>query len=240
MPEALKERQISILDAIIREYIRTARPVASQELVRHCRLGVSPATIRNEMLELDREGYLEQPHTSAGRIPTDQGYRFFVDNLLDGQRLSERETRLLNELFTLNVEEEFMKGFSRTVARLSQMFTAVGSLEDEMFYPTGLTEVFEQPEFQEPEVIREFGRFADILEEEIHGIAEELEREEDGDRMFIGHENPWKKAQTYTTVVASWHHPRGFRGFVTMVGPRRANYPKLKALVGRIKSISHG
>ena len=87
----LKERQKSILNAAIREYIHTARPVASRDLVRKFQLGVSPATVRNEMLSLNELGYLEQPHTSAGRIPTDQGYRFFVDNLAEDLTLGAKE-----------------------------------------------------------------------------------------------------------------------------------------------------
>src|SRR3989344_4581615 len=177
MPTDLKERQISILDAIIREYIRTARPVASQELMRHFKLGVSPATIRNEMLDLDEQGYLEQPHTSAGRIPTDRGYRFFADNLADDIRLSERERKLLGDLFSIAGQEEFVKEFSRSLAHISQMFTAVGSFRDEVFYLAGLSEILEQPEFQEPKMLREFGQFADRLEEEMREFIHEFETE---------------------------------------------------------------
>ena len=75
----LEERQKSILEAVIQEHIRTARPVASRELLEKFQFGISPATVRSDMLKLDDMGYLRQPHTSAGRIPTDKGYRFFLD-----------------------------------------------------------------------------------------------------------------------------------------------------------------
>lgn len=72
-----------ILQAITNDYIQTADPVGSRTIARKYGLGVSPATIRNEMADLEELGYLEQPHTSAGRIPSDKGYRFYVDELMD-------------------------------------------------------------------------------------------------------------------------------------------------------------
>src|SRR3954471_20393305 len=77
----LDDRKAAILRAVVEEYIETAQPVGSQHVSQHTGLAVSPATVRNEMAVLEREGYLAQPHTSAGRIPTDKGYRFFVDSL---------------------------------------------------------------------------------------------------------------------------------------------------------------
>ncbi|HZQ28697.1 MAG TPA: heat-inducible transcriptional repressor HrcA [Acidimicrobiales bacterium] len=77
----LDERKAAILRAVVSEYIDTAQPVGSGHVVHEAGLGVSPATVRNEMAVLEREGYLVQPHTSAGRIPTDKGYRFFVDQI---------------------------------------------------------------------------------------------------------------------------------------------------------------
>ena len=77
----LSSRQQKILIAIIEEYVKTADPVGSEELARLYNLSISSATIRNIMAELEREGYLYQPHTSAGRVPTDKGYRFFVNQI---------------------------------------------------------------------------------------------------------------------------------------------------------------
>ena len=79
----ITDRQKDILDKIIQEYISSAEPVPSQSLEKKYDFGLSPATIRGEMHKLTEEGFLYQPHTSAGRVPTDKGYRFFVDNLLN-------------------------------------------------------------------------------------------------------------------------------------------------------------
>lgn len=79
----LNERKISVLHAIIDDYIRSAEPVGSRTIARRYNLGVSPATIRNEMADLEETGYIIQPHISAGRIPSDKGYRFYVDVLME-------------------------------------------------------------------------------------------------------------------------------------------------------------
>jgi heat-inducible transcriptional repressor len=87
----LDERKAAILRAVVEEYISTAQPVGSSSVVRATHLPVSPATVRNEMAVLEREGFLDQPHTSAGRIPTDKGYRFFVDHLTPALAVPQRQ-----------------------------------------------------------------------------------------------------------------------------------------------------
>ncbi|MBI2640936.1 MAG: hypothetical protein HYW91_03595 [Candidatus Sungbacteria bacterium] len=233
----LKERQKLILDAIIREHIKTARPVASKDLIEDFRLDFSPATIRGEMLRLDELGYLEQPHTSAGRIPTDQGYRFFVDHLVKNFNLGERENQILCRAFETKREDEFIKEFSRVVSGLSETFAAVGSWDEELFYETGFTEILAEPEFQQPEEIKTFGKFIDFLDERIRGIMQGDSSLEE--KIFIGEENPLKEAKRYTMAFSSWSHPQGFGGFLTLVSPKRTNYGRQKAVLRSIKKIQN-
>jgi heat-inducible transcriptional repressor len=87
LPTMLDERKAAILRVVVEEYVQTAQPVGSGTVARMPELAVSSATVRNEMGLLEREGYLVQPHTSAGRVPTDKGYRFFVDTLAPRGRL---------------------------------------------------------------------------------------------------------------------------------------------------------
>lgn len=94
----LDERKAAILRAVVEEYIQTAQPVGSSHVARTQELPVSSATVRNEMVQLEREGYLVQPHTSAGRIPTDKGYRFFVDSLSPGT-LDRAQSMQVREFF---------------------------------------------------------------------------------------------------------------------------------------------
>src|SRR5437868_2823193 len=95
----LDDRKAAVLRAVVREYIETAQPVGSTHVARTTDLGVSPATVRNEMAALERDGYLTQPHTSAGRVPTDHGYRFFVDHLTGPGALPAVQRQQVREFF---------------------------------------------------------------------------------------------------------------------------------------------
>src|SRR5436309_611730 len=99
MGEELGERQRAILRLLIEQYVATARPVASDVLAGHPQLGVSPATVRNAMAELERGGYIQQPHTSAGRVPSDKGYRYFVEHLMGTAALPPSEQRTIDHQF---------------------------------------------------------------------------------------------------------------------------------------------
>ncbi len=113
-------RKKRILWAIVQAYVSSAEPVSSRTIARCFDLGVSSATIRNEMLDLEDEGYLVQPHTSAGRIPSIKGYRFYVDSLMEPAKMSpDEETRLLEMVGASRVDEVF-RNMARTVAQLTQ------------------------------------------------------------------------------------------------------------------------
>jgi heat-inducible transcriptional repressor len=122
----LDERKTAILRAVIREYIETAQPVGSAHVARSQTLAISSATIRNEMAVLEQEGFLQQPHTSAGRIPTDKGYRYFVDHLTQPSRLDAPTTQQVHEFFQAShgALEGLLGDTSRMLARLTN-YTAV-------------------------------------------------------------------------------------------------------------------
>ena len=102
---ALSERKKKILRAVVESYVQTAEPVGSKAILELADLNVSSATIRNELADLTEQGYLEQPHTSAGRIPSPKGYRLYVNELMEEQRLSLEETRQINEALHLKMKE---------------------------------------------------------------------------------------------------------------------------------------
>ena len=170
----LKERQKSILEAAILEHIKTTKPVASQELAQNFRLGAGPATVRNEMLRLDQLGYLEQPHTSAGRVPTDKGYRFFVDNLLAEVDLKDTEKRAIKKIFAnLDDEEKFIRELSKIISHLTGSLAGAGIFDEKIFYESGLAEVLKEPEFQETEYMQQFGQLVDNLEENLQEFLDD-------------------------------------------------------------------
>lgn len=128
MAESLGERQASILRAIVREYIRSGEPVGSKHLVDRSRLNVSSATVRNEMARLEELGYLAQPHTSAGRIPTDRGYRFFVDEIKAPRALNDSQRRAIAAEISEgepNSVEELLRRATDTVTRFTHHAAAV-------------------------------------------------------------------------------------------------------------------
>jgi len=108
------DRRLKVLSAIVTDYVRTREPVGSKALVERYRLGVSPATIRNDMAALEDEGYIHQPHTSAGRVPTQKGYRLFVD---EGARMVV-QTQVGS---TSNIQRKFNIGYNRAGRLMDQL-----------------------------------------------------------------------------------------------------------------------
>ena len=122
-----QDRQLDVLRAIVQDYVRSREPVGSRNLVERYNLGVSPATIRNDMAALEEEGYIAQPHTSAGRIPTDKGYRAFVDRINVVKPLSTAERRAIAELLDSAVDLDDV--LERTVRLLSQLTQQVAVVQ---------------------------------------------------------------------------------------------------------------
>lgn len=123
----MDDRKMKILAAVVDEYIRTGEPVGSKAIMSY--INASSATIRNEMAELEKQGYLEQPHTSAGRVPTYSGYRLYVDRLLETEPLSPEEKDYLSRMLPENEysEERLVKSASAALARLTSCATFVSS-----------------------------------------------------------------------------------------------------------------
>ena len=123
----LDERKQKILQAIIQDYITSAEPVGSRTIARKYNLGVSAATIRNEMFDLEMLGYLEQPHTSAGRIPSIKGYRFYVDCLLEPTQISEEEKRFVQSWFhdKMNNVDQIFQSTAKVLSKITHNVTLV-------------------------------------------------------------------------------------------------------------------
>ena len=116
----LDSRKLRILSAVVDEYIITGEPVGSKAIMNYVR--ASSATIRNEMAELEKQGYLEQPHTSAGRVPTYKGYRLYVDSLMEKNPLSEDEIQIIDEMFPddFTTEDELVESATAALAEITK------------------------------------------------------------------------------------------------------------------------
>lgn len=230
----LKGRQKDILGWVVREYTKTAKPVASGDLVQDFHLKVSPATIRNEMLELDHLGYLDQPHTSAGRVPTDQGYRFFIDYLLEDIPLNSKRKNIIKETFEEENEDEFIRELSKLAAGFTNNLVLCG-LKD-VLHKSGFSQLLDEPEFSSQKMVRNLGKFLDRLDDEILDFMEDLE--ENKETVFIGEENPFEEGQDMSMMITEWRHPEGFNGFLALIGPKRMNYEKNKAFIHYLNSYA--
>ncbi len=121
------DRRLAVLRAIVEDYVSTEEPVGSKALVERHGLGVSPATVRNDMAVLEEEGYIAQPHTSAGRVPTDKGYRLFVDRLTTVKPMSQAEKRAISSFLDGAVDLDDV--VQRSVRLLSQLTRQVAVVQ---------------------------------------------------------------------------------------------------------------
>lgn len=231
----LTERQKSILGALIQEYVEMAEPVSSGELVKKYRLPYSPATVRNELLRLDRDGFIVQPHTSAGRIPTDKGYRFFIGENLPDPKSEKRIEKSFRPLRSINNEFNFLKHASRLLSELSGEFSMAGFFGRGVLYKSGIAEAFSDPEFADEKRIHEFSELIDFLDDDFKDffVAEGLEEP----RVFIGEENPIREARNYTMIISGCPTPYGEEAVFGILGPRRMDYNHNLALLRAMQRV---
>lgn len=235
------DRQVKLLDFIIREHVKTAKPVGSSLISKKAGFKLSPATLRNEMGELEKNGYLAQLHTSGGRVPTDKAYRYYVNSLLENENSLKLETEYKNKIkqaFSdmLPDPREINKVVARVLSNLSENLVITGISQDEDFFKKGLVSLFENPEFKEFGEAFQLARFF----EEFEGMFQFIEREFFNTlgvprgvpvQIMIGKESPFRQIQHETVMCAKYGLPDNCVGSLTLVGPTRMDYEKNIALI---------
>lgn len=165
----LDNRKEHILDFIVRDFIRTAEPVSSGRMAARKVLDSSSATIRNLMLDLDEDGFLYQPHTSAGRAPTEKGYRYFIENLMEiGDPAYEVRRELdcvMDDFF--EESDQMFEGLSRALAKHLKLFSGISMPDGERIFGHGLPEVLREPEFFSHDTAVRFVDFAENIRENL-------------------------------------------------------------------------
>ena len=224
----MDKRKELILKTIIKEHIKTAQPVGSEGLVDKYNLDISSATVRNEMAELEELGFIAQPHTSAGRIPTEKAYNFYLENLSE-ERLSEAEVKVFEKLLAEKDEENF-KQAAKAMAKISQTAIFWAFHKHDRYY-TGISNLLHQPEFRETNLIYDISEVIDRVDEIIGSIFNDLKY---GPQILIGSKNPF--GAYCGTVVAKYKLGDNI-GLVGILGPVRMNYEKNLALVKFINNI---
>lgn len=235
----MEQRKKIILSAIIREYVDTAMPVSSSTLVKKYNFDLSGATLRNEMVILEKEGYIFQPHTSAGRIPTDKGYRFFVDELMKRKSLSEKEqSNLYQEFLKLKAKyNQLARITAKLLSSMSHNLVVSGLLDDksEEACDCGIAELLKEPEFRETDEICKIASILDHLDENIKKISQEVKKEKV--KIYIGQENPIIKMDNCSMIVSGFRLSSGDRGLIVIIGPKRMRYAKNVSLVDHLTKL---
>lgn len=243
----LTERQELILNQIVEEYAETAAPVGSMTMAKL--FGVSPATIRAEMARLEAFGLIAQPHTSAGRVPTDAGYRHYVNNLGSVEDFDEKtdplaEAPRAQEASGRSDDNRLRRGVHVLEVRVlsqSRADAAIRAAVDSLveltgnlglatiggqLYLAGMSKLFTQPEFGDTRRVQSVAKLLDNLEPWLREAApgEPL-------NIFIGQENPIGKNSEVSLIVSKFRSQFSDRSYIGVLGPTRQNYAWVMALV---------
>jgi heat-inducible transcriptional repressor len=223
----MTDRQQQILKAIVEQYAEVASPVGSSLLAKV--FDVSSATVRAEMAELERLGYITQPHTSAGRIPTDRGYRMYVNNLNEStesavERRSERA--LAQRVQAGGAPERQIRNAVDTLVELTQNL-ALATIGNQL-YMSGLSNLFGQPEFINGGQVQQVAGLLDNLEPWLREAApnEPLS-------VYIGSENPIGRTAGVSLIISRFRSPFSDRSYIGVLGPTRQSYQGNMLLVRR-------
>lgn len=222
----MTERQKQILSAIIEQYAEVASPVGSSLLAKL--FDVSSATIRAEMAELERLDFIMQPHTSAGRVPTDKGYRFYVNNLSEDKSAKEHrgERALSARMQPGAAPERMIRNAVDTLVELTHNL-GLATIGNQL-YMSGLSNLFGQPEFIQPGQVQQVARLLDNLEPWLREAApnEPLS-------VYIGQENPIGRSAGCSLIISRFRSPFSDRSYVGVLGPTRQSYRDVMNLVQR-------
>lgn len=226
----MTDRQIQILAAIIEQHAEIAAPIGSVMLAKL--FNVSSATIRSEMVRLEEMGYIMQPHTSAGRIPTDAGYRFYVNRLNESYDAAkelpapDRSARTIEARVNTQSSraDRAIRSAVDSLVDLTQNL-GLATIGDEL-YLSGIGNLFSQPEFSQSDHVQAVARLLDNLEPWLREVApnEPL-------NVYIGAENPIGKASGVSLIISRFRSPYSDCSYIGVLGSTRQSYAKVMRLV---------
>jgi heat-inducible transcriptional repressor len=226
LPDARTEL---ILKLLIEDYIRTAQPVGSKYLNEQYQLGVSDATVRNELSGLEVDGFLRSPHTSAGRIPTEQGYLYYLQYLRE-KTFVLKGTPLRTATREIDTETT-LKRMAKKLVEISGE-TAIVAIDPKWTYYTGVSNLFHKPDFHDPEVMQTLSGLIDQFDDVMQQMYQQLP---EGPQVFIGSSNPF--GQEMATILVRYNVDSKTQGLLGLVGPLRMDYSRNLALIERAKEV---
>jgi len=226
----LTERQKQILKLIIEEYMETGQPVGSEALEKKYEIGVSPATIRNEMVKLTQAGYLKQPHTSAGRTPTAAAFKFYVAELMEEKKLSVAdEVAAKEEVWDARFNfDRLLKAATKALAERTQAL-AVAATKSGDVYHAGYANILEMPEFYDIDVTKTILSMLD----ETQTLLDLFEKSfgEEPVHLLLGEELGYQFLEPCGVVFTHFEAGPKRSGSLGVIGPSRLYYPRIIPLV---------
>jgi heat-inducible transcriptional repressor len=221
----MNERQANLLKDIIIEFYQTAQPVGSGLLVKKYYSDLSSATIRNEMAALEKDGYIIQPHTSAGRIPTEAGYQYYLDNFLKDGKLAKNKQQLIDKAWGAKGDSrDKIKNTAKTIAAISKEAVFV-AFDRHDYYYTGISNLLAQPEFYQQDLILNISKVIDHFDEVLENIFSQVNERVD---IFIGSQNPFSNS---CAIVIVKYKIGGVEQLLGILGPMRMDYDGNKAIL---------
>jgi len=223
----MEQKLRQLLLNVIEDVIKTGEPIGSQRLVEEYGMEVSSATIRNWFAELEDLGYLTQPYTSSGRLPTEQGYQFYVDELMPKRSVTKKDCQAIESANAGSDDfETRVKESAKCIASAVDNAVIVGLHKDDTYY-TGLTHLFAQPEFTEMRNVINLGALLDSLDEMIGRVKRQEFVEP---TIKLGSQCPFGSMCGSVMVTLD----KGV--FFAILGPTRLDYPYAKALLVNLKN----
>lgn len=219
----LTKDQEEILNNLIKEYINLGKPISSEFLVKKYNLNCCSATVRNELKDLTKMGFLLKPYFSAGRIPTDKGYRFFVNKILKGKI---KEIGIEN---WFDKDEDYfscIRKISTKLALLSKTLVISFLKDENLTFKEGWEEIFKMPEFEEKKALIKFIKFIRAIERTITNFIFDFKI-----RIYIGKENPFCKIDDFSSIFSLCHLQKKKSFIIGLVGPKRMEYEKSISLL---------
>lgn len=227
-------RHAHLLKGLVEEYIATGRPVGSLRLLEVLDVSVSSATVRNMLRLLEDEGYIMQPHTSAGRIPTDMGYRYYIDRLTFKDP-SEKRLKTLESQYK-EYQEEYerpARAAAKMLAELAHAMAVGGWMHARDIQGAGMSQVFEDEE-ENQEAAREISVLFDNIEQYAHAFADQ---NSNAVQVYIGSENPVFETEHTSMIVKTMRLPTGEMALLLLAGPKRMPYKRNVVLLNTLASI---
>ena len=231
----LTDRQIQIIKHIIEEFTETAEPVGSETLDKKHNLGISPATIRNEMVRLTETGYLKQPHTSAGRVPTPQAIKFYISELMKEKELSvTEEVAVKEQVWDYRFEAgQLLREATRCLSERTKALS-VAATDDRHVYHAGYANILDIPEFFDIDVTRTVLSMLDETQELLELLGKATDKETV--QILIGEELGNKYLEPVGMVFISFK-AGSRRGALGVIGPARLDYPYVVPMVRYFGSL---